>query len=127
MSPSLPGKSSLELPGILHHDGEVVVAIDGAADALVVLAELVERHNAVRLLRVPLAHELLEDLLGSLLALDHLWVLTCVVDLSDVSQSDLTILGHVQLLIGSSDPFFTFFIKVTLDTNLMSTNSNPEL
>lgn len=53
-----------KLPRVLHHDCEVVIAVDGAADSFVVLAELFEGDDSVGLLAIPLRHELLEDLVG---------------------------------------------------------------
>jgi len=57
-----------KLPRVLHHELEVVVAVDRATDSLVVFAELFEGDDAVGLLAVPLGHELLEDLIRRLLA-----------------------------------------------------------
>ena len=58
-----------ELPRVLHHQREVVVAVDGAAHSFVVFEELLEGHDTVGLLRVPLRHELIEDLIRGLLSL----------------------------------------------------------
>ena len=73
-----------ELPRVLHHDGEVVVAINRAAHALIVVAKLFEGHDAVGLLAVPLGHEFLKDLVRALLSILDLRVLASVIDLSDV-------------------------------------------
>ena len=105
---------SLELPSALHHGCEVVVPINGAAHSLVVLTELFESDDAIGLLRVPLAHELLEDLLRCLFALDDLWVLRRVVDLRDVGQGNLAILCHVKLVVCKSDPSLSLLVEVSL-------------
>ena len=95
---------SLKLPRVLHHELEVVVAVDRAAHPLVVFVELVQGDDAVGLLGIPLGHEFLEDLIRCLLALFDLWVLTCVVDRSDVRQGHLPILVDIELGVGSTDP-----------------------
>lgn len=105
-----------KLPRVLHHESEVVIAINGAAHSLVVLAELLEGHDAVGLLAVPLRHEFLEDLLWGLLALDDVGVLARVVDLGDVLQSDLAVLGDIKLVVCEPDPLLAFFIDFSLRT-----------
>ena len=92
--------SASELPRVLHHQFEVVVAVDRAAHSLVVLAELFESDDTVGFLGVPLRHELLEDLIERLFALIDLWVLAGIVDLCDVGQRYLTVLIHIQFVIG---------------------------
>ena len=101
-----------ELPCVLHHDLKVVVAVYRAADAFVVLAELVECHNAVGLLRVPLRHELLEHLVGCLPALLNLWVLASIIDLRDVGQRHLPVFVHVELVVGGLDPNLSRLVEL---------------
>lgn len=56
--------SRSQLPRVLHHNFEVLVSINGAADIAHVVTELVEGDDAVSDLGVPEAHELLVSLLG---------------------------------------------------------------
>ena len=93
-----------ELPRVLHHDLEVVVTIDRAAHTFVIFAELFKGDDSVGLLSVPLGHELLEDLFGTFLALFYLGVLTGIIQLSDVLEGHAAILGHIELVVCSSDP-----------------------
>lgn len=104
-----------KLPRVLHHDLEVVVAVNGAADAFVVLAELLEGHDSVRRLRVPLRHELLEDLVGGLLALDDVGVFAGIVDLSDVREGHLAVLVDIELIVGSADPLLPVVVDLSLE------------
>ena len=105
-----------KLPRVLHHDLKVVVAVDRAAHALVVLAELIEGHDPVRSLSVPLRHELLEDLVGGLLALDDVGVFAGVVDLRDVLQRYLAVLVDIQLIVGKLDPLLPVVVDISLFT-----------
>jgi len=107
--------SASKLPRVLHHELEVVVTVDRAAHALVVLAELCERDDAVGLLRVPLGHELLEDLVGRLPALLDVGVLARVIDLSDVFQGHLTVLIHIEFVIGGLDPHLAALVQLSLE------------
>lgn len=84
----------------MHHQSEVVVSVDGAADAFIVIQELVEGHNTVGDLGIPLGHKLLEDLIWSLLSVNNFWVLTGIVDLGNILDCHLSILVNVKLLIG---------------------------
>lgn len=114
-----------KLPSILHHECEVVIAVDGAADALVILAELFEGHDSVGLLAVPLRHELLEHLVGGLLALLNIRVLASIVDLRDVLQSDLPVLGDIEFVVGEPDPLFPLLVQVSLQKqSLVRSSSN---
>ena len=106
--------SASELPRVLHHQFEVVVAVDRAAHPLVVFVELVQGDDAVGLLGIPLGHELLEDLIRCLLALFDLGVLTCVVDRSDVRQRHLPILVDIELGVGSTDPNLASLAQLSL-------------
>ena len=106
--------SASELPRVLHHELEVVVAVDRAAHSFVVFAELIEGDDAVGLLGVPLGHELLEHLIGRLLALLDLWVLASIIDLSDVCQSHLSILIDIKLVIGGLDPDLACLVQLSL-------------
>jgi len=103
-----------KLPRVLHHDLKVVVTVDRTADTFVIFAELFEGDDSVGFLSVPLGHELLEDLVGRLLAFFHLWVFTGVVNLSDVFKCDTPILCHVELVISSSDPDLASVVQLTL-------------
>ena len=96
--------SASELPRVLHHHLEVIVAVDRAAHSLVVFAELIESDYTVGFLGIPLGHEFLEDLIGRLFALLNLWVLASVIDLCDVRQCHLPILIHIEFVICSLDP-----------------------
>ena len=101
----------------MHHQGEVVVSIDGAADAFIVVYELLKRHNSVCDLGVPLRHEICIDLIWGLLAINYIWVLTGIIDLCDVSKFDQSILVHVKFVIGKFDPFLSLIIDISLYLN----------
>ena len=96
--------SASELPRVLHHKLEVVIAVDRAAHSLVVFAELFESDDTVGLLTVPLGHELLEDLVRGTLARLDIGVLARVINLSDVLQSHLAVLVDVEFVVGLLDP-----------------------
>lgn len=104
-----------DLPRVFHHHGEVVVTIDRAAHALVIVAKLLEGHDTVGLLAVPLGHELLEHLIWGLSAVFHVGVFAGVVDLGDVLEGHASIFVHVQLFVGQSDPLFAFVVELALD------------
>ena len=111
--PKASGAAS-ELPRVLHHNRKVVVGVDRTADTFVVFAELIEGDDAVGLLRVPLGHEFLEDLIWGLLSLLNLGVVAGIVNLSDVFESYATILVHVKFVVRSSDPDLASVVKLTL-------------
>lgn len=108
-------RAASELPRVLHHDLEVVIAVDRTADSLVVFAELFEGDDAVRFLRVPLDHEFLEDLIWGLLSLLNLGVFAGVVDLGDVLKSDSTVLVDVKFVVRSSDPDLASVVNLTFE------------
>jgi hypothetical protein len=112
------GVAFSKLPRVLHHHREVVVAVDGTANSFIVLVELVESHDTVGVLRVPLGHELREDLVGAFLARLNIGVLTRVVDLGDVLEGHLAVLVYVKLVVGSSDPVLTAFVELSLQTHI---------
>ena len=101
---------SLELPCALHHEFEVVVSVDGAADSLVVVAELVEGDDAVLFLSVPLGHEFLVDFLGCFPSILDVWVLAGVVKGGNIVKFDLTVAVDVQFIVGSPDPVLSCVI-----------------
>ena len=106
-----------KFPGALHHQGEVVIPIDRAADAFIVLKELIEGDNSISLLSIPLGHKFGKDLIRGLLSLNNLWVFASIIDLCDVIQFNLAILIHIKLIIGKLDPFLPLVINVTLNSN----------
>ena len=61
-------KEHSQFPGVLHHSGEVLIAVNGRTHAREVVAEFFEGDNAVLVLGVPLGHEHLENLIGSAFA-----------------------------------------------------------
>ena len=103
-----------ELPRILHHELEVVIAVDRAAHSFVILAKLFECHDAVGFLGVPLGHEVLEDFVGGLPAFLNIGVLAGVVNLRNVGQGHLAILIDIKLVVGSLDPDLACFVDFSL-------------
>ena len=101
----------------MHHQGEVVIPVDGAADALIVFQELIKGDHTIGHLGVPLRHELSEYLVWGLLALNHLWVLACVIDLSNVAKLHQSVLVHVKFVIGLLDPLLPLLIDLSLYSN----------
>lgn len=112
---SKPSAAASKLPRSLHHKLKVVVTVDRAADAFVVVAELIEGDDTVGFLRVPLGHELLEDLFWGFFAFFYLGVFTCIVNLSDVFKCDATILCHIKLVVGSFNPDLASVVNFTLE------------
>ena len=114
-----------QLPGLGHHDSEVLVSVDRGRHVSVVFAELVESDDAVGVLSVPQAHELTVSLLWGLLACHHVGVLAHVVDASDVVQGHLTVAVDVKLVVGLSDVATTAIVEVAAKGNqeLVEVNS----
>ena len=106
--------NSLQFPSTLHHEFEVVVSVNGAADAFVVVTEFFECDDSISNLAVPLSHEFLEDFVGGLSSLFDIWVLAGIVDLSNIVELNLSILVEVQLIVGSPDPDLPCIVEVTL-------------
>lgn len=99
-----------ELPGVLDHELEVVVVIDGGRDVVIVLDELLLGDNIVRgtivahsMLSLESLKELLENLIFSLLASENFWVSISSVDALDVVNIDPTIVIFVENIVGLED------------------------
>ena len=96
-----------------HHDAEVFISVNGGGYISVVLAKFVEGDDAIGDLGVPHAHELTVSFLGSLLASHNVWMLTNIVDASNIIESDLAIAVDVQLVVGLSNVTNTALAEVT--------------
>ena len=81
--------ATVEVPRVANHQFEVVVVFNGRAHVLVVVLELLNRHNVVLLVRFPDTHELAQNLSLRLLAALKVGMETDVVGLLNVSQSYL--------------------------------------
>jgi hypothetical protein len=106
--PSLGSKTLTGLlgksPGVVHHELEVHIIINGDGNVVVVLGELFLGHNVVR--GIVVSHgmscfkslkEFLKDLLFSLLARNDIGVLGGIVDASDIIDVNPTIVVFVKL------------------------------
>ena len=111
VAPALLGDSrAIKVPGAGHHDIEVLVAVDGGRDVVVVLLKLFLGNNVIG--SVVVSHvvgslegleELLEDLLLGLLARDNVGVLGCVIGSTDVGNVNVTIVVLVEDSVGLGD------------------------
>ena len=104
-----------QLPRVGHHQFKHVVSIHGHRHGLVVLAELVKGDDSVRILAVPLRHEVGKHLVRVLLALLHVGVLRRVIDLSNVTQGHLSVLVHVKLFVSRPHQLSPCVIHWVLD------------
>ena len=104
--PSLLGDFlTVEVPGVVHHELEVSVIIDGHGDVIVVLNPLLHGNVTISSIGVTLhvsevvlegVEELSENLILGLLALLDIRVLLGIVSLSDVINVELTRLVNVH-------------------------------
>ena len=99
-----------ELPGILDHELEVVVIIDGSRDVVVVLDELLLGHNVVGgtvvahgVLSLEGLKELLKDLVLSLLTRENIGMSVSGVDTLDIVDVDPTVVVSVENVVGLQD------------------------
>lgn len=92
-----------QFPGVSHHNSKVLVGVDGARNVSVVVAEFIERHDAILYLGVPQRHELLIGLFGSQFLVDHIGVHAHVVQLGYIIQSHLSVFVNIKFVIGLSD------------------------
>jgi hypothetical protein len=99
-----------ELPGVLNHDLEVVVIVDGGRDVVVVLAELFLGHDIVggaviahSVLSLEGLKELLKDLILSLLALEDVGVSISSVDALDVVNVNPAVVVSIENVVGLED------------------------
>ena len=102
-----------DLPGILHHDSEVLITVNAGRHVSEVVAELLEGHNSVSDLSVPQRHELHVDFLG-VLAGDHVRVLANIIDSRNVVKLDGAVAVHVQLVVSLPDESKTRLVQITL-------------
>eukprot|EP00354_Favella_ehrenbergii_P007242 CAMPEP_0170460346 /NCGR_PEP_ID=MMETSP0123-20130129/6744_1 /TAXON_ID=182087 /ORGANISM="Favella ehrenbergii, Strain Fehren 1" /LENGTH=331 /DNA_ID=CAMNT_0010725259 /DNA_START=170 /DNA_END=1168 /DNA_ORIENTATION=+ len=79
--------------------------------------KFVEGDDAVGRLSVPKAHEFAVGLLGSLLPIDHIWVLAHVVDARDVVKGHQAILVDVELVVGLADPASAASVEITAESS----------
>lgn len=94
--PALRGDSiALEVPGLVHHEFEVVVAVDAHGHVIVVLSPLLNRDlavlgvlHSVRVVLLESVEELVQDFVLCLLTRDNIWVLLGVVSLANVVDVD---------------------------------------
>ena len=103
-----------KLPCIGHHNSEVFIIINGSRHISVVVTELRESDNSVRLLCIPKTHILHIDILWFSSSLKDLRMLTDIVDLSNIIQLNKSILVHIQLLVCLSNVTGSNIIKMTL-------------
>ena len=102
-----------EFPGVSHHNSKVLVSIDRARNVSIVVAELIERHDAVSYLGVPHRHELLIGLLGGQFPVDNIGVLAHIVDSSNIIKSHRSVFVNIKFVIGLSDIADTGRTQVT--------------
>jgi hypothetical protein len=100
-----PSLATADVPGVAHHELEVIVLVDGGGEVGVVLTELLHGHLAILVCALKGAEELtekavrsgqsewrqegsLEDLIARSFASDDIWMLAGVVFAFDVVQLD---------------------------------------
>jgi len=110
-APSLAVGLVVQVPGVGHHQGEVVIIVDGGRDVVVVFFEFLLGDDVVG--RIVVTHvvsgleslqELQENLLFGLLARDDIWVSLGTVDTSDIVDVNVAIAVAVELGEGLSNP-----------------------
>lgn len=89
--------TSFDVPGVTHHEFEVVVLIDRRAHIGVIVAELFKGHLVVSGLAVPLAHELSQDFILALFAGLELRVEGHIVGLGEIIETDHSRVVLVEL------------------------------
>src|SRR6056300_546891 len=105
------------VPGVAHHELEVVILVNGSTDICVVLLELLDSDLAVSLLGVPLSHELVQDVvLGHLTGL-VLGVESDIVVDQKVVNFDNAVASLVQLLESQVNKALSEVVQVTTDTS----------
>ena len=97
---SAPAVAAGDVPGVADHELEVVVVVDGRADAAVVLDELVEGDDPILISAVKADQELGQHLCLRLSAAENVRMLRSVVDAADVIDGDLAVAGPVEHLEG---------------------------
>jgi hypothetical protein len=99
-----PSLATADVPGVAHHELEVIVLVDGGGEVGVVLTELLHSHLAILVCALKGAEELtekavrsgqagrqegsLENLIARSFASDDIWMLAGVVLAFDVVQLD---------------------------------------
>lgn len=119
-SPSLLGDSvALEVPGLVHHEFEVVVSVDGDGDVVVVLEPFVHGDGSVS--RIWVSHtvvllegveEVLEHFVFGFLSGLDVWVHFGVVSLSDIINVQLAtavLIHNLEGLLGDGSSLWVHF------------------
>ena len=113
---------AVEVPGVVHHEGKVVISIDGGRHVVVVFSPLVLGDDVVGSLGV--AHgvsslesfeELGEDLLFSFLARHNIGMLVGLVDTTDVVDIDHATAVSVHLVESFHDNSLTGLVHGSTD------------
>ena len=94
--------AAIQVPRVPDHKLKVVVFVHARAHVLVVVDEFVEGDLVVAAVRVPLCHELREDVILAHLSRLELGVLGHVIRRGDVVQFDEAAVIAVQLLVGKA-------------------------
>jgi hypothetical protein len=111
-----------QLPGIVDHELEIRIIIDGGRDVVVILNELLFGDDVVGSVVVAESvssleglEELLKDLVLSLLALNDIGVLLGVVDTLDIVDVDPAVAILVELFVSLEDDLLAILAHGTAD------------
>mmetsp|Transcript_16179 Transcript_16179/g.27878 ORF Transcript_16179/g.27878 Transcript_16179/m.27878 type:complete len:231 (-) Transcript_16179:78-770(-) len=106
----------LQSPGALHHLAEIVIVVDGSAHSRVVIQKLIPRHHSIWISgRIKRIQKMPEALVLRPFAAQKLGMLTCVIQLPDVLDCDLSVVRGVHLLEGLAYVLLTVRVYWTPD------------
>ena len=100
---------------VANHELEVVVRVDASRNVLVIVFELLNRHDMIALVGFPDRHEVAEDLVGGLVARLEIRMVAHVVGHADVIDRHLATAVLIEYFVGLMDHVLTPFIEFTTD------------
>lgn len=120
-SPALLGDSvAFEVPGLVHHEFEVVIAVDAHGHVVVVLEPLVHADFAIPLVlhligvvQLKGVQEFVQDLIFSLFARLYIWVLLGIVALADIVDGNGSTVVKVHDLKGTHSKTFAELVHLS--------------
>lgn len=112
----------MKVPGLIHHQDEVVVTVDRTADVVVILSEFFSSDHTVSSATIKLivvnfkcSQKFVENLSFGFLSSLHIWMELGIVSANKVVDVDLTISVLVKLIKSTIDNVETNLIHFTLN------------
>lgn len=100
---------------VADHQLEIVILINAGAQVLVIVLELLNRHDMVLLVSLPDLHEVREHLVSSLATTLEIWVEAHIVSDLNVLESDLATAILVKDTVGLVDHVETTVVELSTD------------